>query len=72
MGRGDNRRTLKMRRRAGQRRKKEQHKKLRQTLATKSSSTPPPLKTPTAARAKSDKVTIKRSGQRKTTTATQS
>ena len=70
MGRGDNRRTLKMRRRVGQRRKKEQQRKLQATIAAKGSTAPPP-KAPAATKPKSTKVTIKRSGQRKTAATTQ-
>ena len=70
MGRGDNRRTAKMRRRTGQRRKKEQSRKLQTTIAAKGTSAPPKPIKPTAP--KSSKVTIKRSGQRRTAAATTS
>ena len=71
MGRGDNRRTLKMRRRIGQKRKKEQQRKLQRAVAAQGNKAPPPLKTPAATKPKGDKVTIKRSGQRKTAAAAQ-
>lgn len=66
MGRGDNRRTLKMHRRAGQRRKKERLRKLQSAIAERADSAAPPPKAPAAANPKSNKVAIKRSGQRKT------
>lgn len=66
MGRGDNRRTLKMHRRAGQKRKKERQRKLQSAIAARTDSAVPSSTAPDAANPKSNKVAIKRSGQRKT------
>ncbi len=71
MGKGDNRRTPKMRRRVGQKRKKEQQRKLQVAIGAKGRVTAPPPKATAAAQAKSGKVTVKRSGQRKVTAAAQ-
>ena len=63
MGRGDNRRTPKMRRRAGQEKKKQSERKLRMMVAAKGS-VPLPSNKPAATKTKTKVGAIKRAGKK--------